>query len=366
MSYSMWLIIGEPTIFVMQLRKACSNVSLRFLARHASLPASLVVLIVALGSLNSARAQGEPQVIGRISGDDVTVAGALRFDSDNGQSTAVLGSGNEVTVRSGQAHIQMVEGGEIIVCGPAHFSVLKSGEAITLALDYGRVHPMLDASVQLTIFTPLLLATPVAINRQPRDVTIGLDQSGTMCALPAHGALRIEQQLTSQSVLVPEGGAANLTGGQLGAPGAAAANCGCEIMVSRNTAPKQLELSVPVQPSAAPHPAVPPPALTEPPVYTVYMPALTFDAKTPEMPPLPDPQTILLAREARLAPEVVFRGRVEAATVIPPPTKLHGSPKQAKAEASEAKKPGLFARLFGIFQRRRLHAPCAGVGCTEG
>src|SRR5580692_10708672 len=105
---------------------------------------------------------GSLEIVGRLTGDDVAVTGAVNIDVENGRSTATLGSGSDVTVRSGQAKIDLVEGGDIAVCGPAHFSVLKSGGSITVALDYGRVHPQLDSAVPLAIYTPLIVATPVA------------------------------------------------------------------------------------------------------------------------------------------------------------------------------------------------------------
>ncbi len=160
--------------------------------------------------------QGRLETVGRLSGDDVTVAGALSFDQQSGRSTAILTSGSEVTVRSGQALIEFDEGGAIAVCGPAHFSVLKSGGAITVALDYGRVHPMLTGAVEVTVYTPLVVATTVAINQNQRDATIGLDQDGTLCVVS--GARRHAHRaagFSGQSLLVPQGGSVNLTGGQL-------------------------------------------------------------------------------------------------------------------------------------------------------
>jgi len=292
-----------------------------------------------------------------LSGDDVTVSGALSFDSNGGRSTAVLASGSEVTVRSGQARIQLTGGGEIAVCGPAHFSLLKSGGAITLALDYGRVHPMLDAAVPLTIYTPQVVATPISVGQEPRDLSVGLDQEGTMCAIAARGAVNIEQQLSGQSLLVPQGGAMSLDGGQLSAAPVDAGNCACDLMVARSIAPKQLELSVPVHPTGS-HPAAAPPVTAEQPVYMVYMPPLTFDFSAPAPPPAPDPQTILLVREARLQPDVIFRGQVE-------PAESPAAPALQKKTKKTGKGQGFFAKLFGVFRGHTNSPSCAGVGCSQ-
>ena len=86
------------------------------------------------------------------------------------QGVTPLDSGASITVRSGQALIQLGDGGEIGVCGPAHFSVVQAGTALTLALDYGCVHPKLPPSTNIVIYTPLIVATPIAIDDQQRDL----------------------------------------------------------------------------------------------------------------------------------------------------------------------------------------------------
>jgi hypothetical protein len=264
-------------------------------------------------------------------------------------------------------------GGEIAICGPAKFSLLKSGDAITIALNYGRVHPFLNGAAQLTVYTPLVVATPVAIGQDARDSTVGLDQAGALCAFATRGAVRLEQQLSGQSMLVPQGGSVNMVDGQLSAQEEGESTCGCDLLVSRSISPKQFELSVPAVPSAVTRPAaIPPPPPAEPPVYMVYMPPLTFDSSAPAPPPAPDPQTILLLREARVQPDVVFRGHVEDATPRPaassPARATVAAPAPAavaaQAQASPSpKSPGLLARFFGIFHRNK-RTPCVGEGCS--
>src|SRR5207245_6393642 len=56
------------------------------------------------------------------------------------QVKTVLRSGGDVRVKSGTARIDLVEGGQISICGPAHLSVLKSGGSLTIALDTGTIH----------------------------------------------------------------------------------------------------------------------------------------------------------------------------------------------------------------------------------
>ena len=309
---------------------------------------------------------GALEIVGRLTGDDVAVTGAVSMDVENGRSTATLASGSDVTVRSGQAKIDLVEGGDIAICGPAHFSVLKSGGAITVALDYGRLHPQLESAAPLAIYTPLIVATPVAVAQGSRDVTVGLDQTGEMCAYTSKGAVRVEQQLTGQSLLVPQGGEVDLTGGELSTLRQISGSCSCDLMVASNaSAQKQLEFSVPIHPSTSPaaHPAtVPPPAPSVETVYRVDMPPLIFDAKSPTPPPDPDPSTMLLVRESHVAPEVVFHGRVEAVALRVTPAQSAQTKAPASATQPQAK-PSLIARFFGLFYHK-AH-PCAGSGCGD-
>jgi hypothetical protein len=291
-----------------------------------------------------------PEIIGRLYGDDVSIKGAATFDVGNGSSSAVLASGSDVTIRSGKAKIALTEGGEIDICGPAHLSLLKSGHAITLALDYGRVHPTLNSDVALNIYTPFYVATPIGIGQEARDVTVGLDVQGEMCVLADRGAVRLEQQLSGQSMLVPQGGQASLTNGQLD-PLTNSHTCTCEIPV----ASLPVQIGVPghtpiasaaaVPPSAAPATAAP---VTPEPVYRVDVPPLTFDSTAPAPGPDPDPQTIVLVRESRVQPDAVFQGHVVA---TPDPAATSANAATVSSPDAPAKKRGPLKRFFGLFRR---------------
>ena len=104
-------------------------------------------------------AQDLPVIIGRIEGDDLVVKTATHGGVETDAGPTVVASGSDVTLRSGHALLLLDAGGEIIICGPAHFTLLKSAGAVTLALDYGRVHPSLDSPETLTIYTPMIART---------------------------------------------------------------------------------------------------------------------------------------------------------------------------------------------------------------
>jgi len=315
------------------------------------------------------QAQAQPETVGRIEGEDIAVKGAAGVEVEGGRSTTVLSSGSEVTVRSGQARLVLVEGGEIGICAPAHFSLLKSGGAVTLALDYGRIHARLEHNAPLVIYTPLIVATPIAIGDRPRDTTVGLDVNGAMCLLAASGAVRVEQQLTGQSILVPYGGEVALAGGQLASLRGTAGGCQCEVLSARANSPpprpRPAELSVLARPTKPPEkPAareeVKPPAIEEP-IYKVLMPPLTFEATAPA-PPTPSPETILLVR---VRPAAVFSGRVESPPrpPAPPPQPARSS---VSADDAPPKKNTSLGVKIGAFFRRMFSrgGPCAGAGCS--
>jgi hypothetical protein len=246
-------------------------------------------------------------------------------------------------------------GGEVGVCGPAKFTVLLSGDAVTLALNFGRLRVELPAKTALRIFTPTIIGTPIDISGGARDVTVGLSLDDSLCVSATSGAIQLEHQFTGEKVIVPQAGEFFLNAGRLmpvaGTPG----SCQCtselnpaapaprdapdyaEILplpsapqaalapapIAAEPAPEpetrpSIEVSVLAQANEA-HPVIrqvkdsqpaAPPAPV--PVYTAVLPPLVFLAGSPVRPPDPTTDMVLLIREARVAPEWEFTGRVEA------------------------------------------------------
>ena len=244
-----------------------------------------------LARFPSARADNPPlgDAVGAIEGDSISVQGPMSVDSANGQIKTILRSGSEVRVKSGQAHIDLVEGGTITICGPSHFSVLKSGTALTIALDSGTIHARIEGQLALNVYTAQILARTLPIGNGPAEVLIGLDGSGTMCLHPSKGAIRIEQQLTGQSLLIPQNGEMSIANGQLDTLHTSAGQCNCELQLSakglRNFHPSQWTrvsrryeaegCRTKARPASTDRRA--PPAKEEP-VYQVFMPPLHYDA----------------------------------------------------------------------------------------
>jgi hypothetical protein len=373
--------------------------SFHFCLRVSRAIFSVAALILIASCLASTRvtAQALQEVVGQIEGADIAVKSPLSMEAANGRIIATLASGSEITVRSGEAHLTLADGGELDVCGPAHFSTLKASGAVTLALDYGRIQARLAGAGGFSVFTPLVVAAPVAIGDAPRELTLGLDAKGEMCIVATRGAVRITPQLTGQSLLVPQGGQIQLEGGELQSVRADSAPCGCESFDARKQKPPELsmlaspgaapasrpaaKLDPPVKPTPAKEPDPPPivtdpptlpgkagPPATEEPIYKVLMPPLTFDATSPAAPPDPDPQTILLLRSVRVRPSVVFRGRVAPAA----PEKAAPSVQVAQVIAPRAddparNDPGVFSRMWDAVRRTfsSSRGPCAGVGCSK-
>lgn len=296
---------------------------------------------------------GRQEAIGRLSGDDVSVTGAIGYDTENGYTTALLASGSDLTLRSGQAKIDLPDGGDIILCGPAHLSVVKSGAAITIALEYGQVHLQVGSTVQITVYTALLVVTPEAIGDRQRDLTVGLDRNGQLCVTSLYGAVRIEEQFSAERVVVPQGGDVEIDGGELNALRGGSRNCSCELLVSRNNIGKQIEANTPAQPSRSPVPAHRPES-TITTTSRIDMPPLTFEARSAAPAPALSSEAIKLISESVVDPP--FRGAVRPA--LPPPPAVTS----VSAPRSHPSKLNLFARLFGLFHRHK--SACEGPECT--
>jgi hypothetical protein len=210
----------------------------------------------------------------------------------------------------------------------------------------------------------------VAISGARRDTTLGLDQNGEMCIFTARGAMRVEPQFAGQSLIVPQGGIVNLADGQVESLHSDASSCSCDFpraSAERPRPPISREIAAlrrPVQPNRKKPDSATPPAVTQEPIYTVIMPPLSFDANSPAPPPDPSPETILLVREIRMRPTVVFRGHVnpapaQAAVSMPAASLL---PKPAD-DRPPSPGPGQMARLRTFFQMLKGKSPCAGAGC---
>jgi hypothetical protein len=341
--------------------------------------ALLVVLAAALLANARFPDQEPPVVVARIEGDDISVTTAYNGQIEINHGPTAVASGSDVTVRSGGALLLLNSGGEISICGPAHFTLHKTADAITLALDYGRVHPSLDTAETFTIYTPLVVATPIAISGTRRDATLGLDQNGEMCILSDRGAMRVEPQFAGQSMIVPQGGLANLAGGQIESLRGDAASCSCNFQRAgaeplqtlappANISSRELAaLSHPIRPEQKKADTVSPAASPEP-IYTVLMPPLSFDASSPAPPPDPSPETILLVREVRMRPTVVLRGHVNPAPVQAAPTAAFSPAPPIRDDDRPPQSqpgPGLMTRMRNLFRKLTGQSPCAGSGCQN-
>src|SRR2546421_7265228 len=212
--------------------------------RRATMTAGYVaILCAALIAGASARPdESSSDSVGVIDGEAISVTGPMSVEVVHGRVKTVLRSGSEVRVKSGTARIDLVEGGQIGICGPAHLSVLKSGGSLTVALDTGTIHVHIEQDLALTIYTPQIQAQAIAIGDAPRDILVGFDTPGAMCFRANRGAIRVEQQLTGQSVLLPQAGDVLLLNGQLDSLRTGAGRCACDLQAVTATPPPQPEV----------------------------------------------------------------------------------------------------------------------------
>jgi hypothetical protein len=279
----------------------------------------------------------------------------------NGTVKTILRSGIDIRVKSGRARIDLVEGGRIVICGPAHLTILKSGGALTVALESGTVHAYVSHGPALTVYTPEIQAQPIAIGEGAQDALVGFDTPRSMCVRAKSGAVRLEQQLTGQSLLVPEGGDVLLTNGQLGGVRVSAGRCTCELEEEEAkiaTPHLEQEVGLIASPKDAKPKTTEPPnaavqaissAAAEQPIYKVFMPPLRYDASA-KIQDQPDPRMIVLVRRVRVRPTLIFESRVEGDPIVAE----NRTPTSAQTEKDLGAKRGATASNTTLMGRVKL------------
>lgn len=189
--------------------------------------------------------------IGQVVGGDISVIGPSSPVMNGSMPAIEFLGGGTIVVHSGKARVEFIGGGELDVCGPAKFTVLSSDQALTVALSFGRVHARFDASRPITIYTPVVLATPMSLGDRPRDATIGVANTGTMCVRAARGAVRLQNQLSGETVIVPQPSEVVLEGPSFGTLPPAVGQCRCDF-----DEPSARQ-ATPLVPALAPASAVP-------------------------------------------------------------------------------------------------------------
>jgi hypothetical protein len=383
-----------------QFAARATGASHRRLAHRMLLLAGFFLICIA-----PLRAQeAPPGTIGRVEGKDISIEGGAAAGSGNAvrAPSIYVSNGSVVTVHSGHARMALVDGGLIDICGPAKFTLLQSSGAITLALNFGRLHVILPLATALRIFTPTIVATPLDISGGRRDITVGLDLNDSLCVLAASGALRLEQQFSGDILDVPQLGEFFLAGGRLTPVAGTPGSCRCEDLQVRAAPPPPPPPPIPdavlnekpmvaqapqpappraadPQPAPAPaplvsvgvladaneaHPVAAPPKSETPeappvsvPEYKIMMPPLAFSANSPEPPPDPTPDLIMLVRVAHVERDWQFTGHVEAQPHIEEvaqrsPTASAPQPPQSQSQPAQQpakKKRGFWARLKHAF-----------------
>jgi len=310
-----------------------------------------VIVSVAAPVLTAVTARSDEPVtdsVGIIDGAAVAVTGPMRIDVSHGLPRTILRSGSDVIVKSGTARLDLTDGGTISICGPAHFSVLKVGNQLTLALDTGTIHLAIEHGPSVTVYTPLLQIQPIAIGDGPEDALVGFDVAGAMCVRAYRGAVRLEQQLTSQNIVVPQSSDILLVNGQLDGLRSGGDRCSCDPELTKYSSPPHLEVVPPAVTTEdanakplgsgeiiSPLP-VDKPAAKEGPIYEILVPPLIYNANA-EVQPEVDTSQIVVLRRVRVRPTLIFQGRVEGGSAATdPPAVAPGPPPPA---ASNPPKP---------------------------
>jgi len=325
--------------------------SISFLRRAALPLAAIATLGAAIFAAAAPPRPDDPGTdsVGVIDGESIAVSGPMRVETVHGQVKTILRSGSDVRVKSGTARIDLVEGGWISACGPAHFSVLKSAGLLTVAIDSGTIHAHIEGDPALTIYTPQIQAQTISIGGGLQDILVGFDTPGAMCIRANRGAVRLEQQLTGQTLIVPQAGNVLVLNGQLDSLRTSAGRCACEPQMAKPVSSPDVEVSRPAtteelrkktsEPKTATETVVAEkPRASEEPIYQVFMPPLVYNANAKVQPEY-DPKMIVLIRRVRVRPTLIFQGRVEGemvAAVLPPPAPAPAAASKPTARPSDS------------------------------
>lgn len=331
------------------------------IACKACFASALCLLVFGANATAQDADQPPPGTVARVEGPEVSVdSGTALLGTTPSIPSVYLTNGSVVTVHAGRARMLLLAGGQVDICGPAKLTLLYSAGAVTLALNFGRVHVQLPSSATVRIFTPTIIATPLEISGGTREITAGLDLNDSLCVRATSGALRLEQQFTGEDLIVPQAGEFFLANGKLvpvaGAPG----SCQCEALHVQSAPPPQIPVmgisgrqnlaptpeppvtdavtaAPPAFPIAQPnvqlralelnndaHPVTPPTKTetpTPPPVqtlattmpdYKVIMPPLAFSPADPAAPDDSPGDVALIVRTVHVEPEWQFAGHVAA------------------------------------------------------
>lgn len=345
--------------------------------RFARFLVSAAAMLIVLGLNAVARAQtpaAPSGILGQVLGEDVSVIGASHLISGEAGRAIEFTSGGTIVVFSGKARVDFTGGGELDVCGPAKFAVLSSGDALTVALSFGRVRVRFDALRPITIYMPLVIATPVPLENNPRDATVGLTNNGRMCVLATNGAVRLQNQLSGDSTIVPQPSEVFVPGPSFASLPPAVGQCDCDFdeplaqqsaspsnapIISSTTpraqaAPPQ-EAPNPVAPqnppvtASAPPPA-PPLVVNNQPSSTVTLPPIAFDAKSATDAPEPiSVATLMLAQQTVVQPAWIFHGTVVDPKAEENHQRSESSGRQNSTGQPKPKKRGFWAKLRHFF-----------------
>ena len=335
----------------------------RFLSgklRGALCVAALLAPILVCPASRAAGQTSTSDIIAHIQGSNISINGQMLTPVSTLVSVA---NGNVVTVHSGEASMRLIDGGEVSVCGPARFTVLANADgAITLALDFGRMHVELPTTVSLRVLTPMIVATPIEIEGGKRDVIVGLDQNNSLCVLAATGAVQLEQQFSGQRMIVPQSSDFSLQNGQLVPVVDVGSSCKCAqvpMVTPGQASGPASETAVAIPLTADTHRVMvaQSPTIAGPP-YKLELPPMVYSSARPTPPDVPTEETAALIREVHDQADWEFTGRVEAPDFARAMSRALGesgatndsdSGKSANDAGDQKKSGGFWAALKHLF-----------------
>lgn len=300
--------------------------------------------------VSAEKTESAATTIGEIVGPDFTVKGQVGIRLREGRAVTQLESGNEVTVRRGQALVRFErDAGSLRLCQPMRASLLKSAGGLTVAFDRGTLRLERRGPEAVSLLTPwFTVQAPRAEGVVERALLAAVDQEGRLCLKTLAGEWLVREQLGSAQLAVPAGNEYLIEPNKLTEPRQATDACACPKEKVEEPAAPPASSTVTLLGSDAPPEstlAAVAPRETQPP-----------ESQAAAKPSAPQWKAIMppLVFDASAASDRANAAAPNTSAVLVPATWQGEVTERGNAPADSARKPssprGLITRLKGFFR----------------
>jgi hypothetical protein len=149
---------------------------------------------------------------------EVSLEGKVQLSSQGKIKGALVLSGNKISVRSGNARLELMLGGSLRLMDESELAILQNHSPYLFTLSKGSVAFDLDSSQGDSFFTPDFVIKTLSEgssvkNKHQGELTVGVD--GVVCLHSRTGNLMITTQDGQNFLILPAGGSMQLHPGDV-------------------------------------------------------------------------------------------------------------------------------------------------------